>query len=123
MSKIFTHQELCEIAELWLKKDMKCCIALNNASGLKENPDAIGWRFTYGNLNKEGSLSITASNLSKPAFPSSYGITATMCTLKLPFLQRFNMSEIDIAFIYIKIVAFTFSTDIVNNFCSDICFA
>ena len=53
MSKIFTHQELCEIAELWLKKDMKCCIALNNASGLKENPDAIGWRFTYGNLNKE----------------------------------------------------------------------
>ena len=56
MSKIFTHQELCEIAELWLKKDMKCCIALNNASGLKENPDAIGWRFTYGNLNKEGSF-------------------------------------------------------------------
>ena len=35
---------------------MKCCIALNNASGFSFNPDAIGWRFTYGNLNKEGSF-------------------------------------------------------------------
>lgn len=47
MEKI-THRELCLLAAKWLKKDLRCTISIHEPKGIKENPDAIGWRFVWG---------------------------------------------------------------------------
>lgn len=54
----YTHKELCVISAAWLKKTLRCTISINEPKGIKENPDAIGWKFTYGNSVKEGSILI-----------------------------------------------------------------
>lgn len=56
MSSPFTHKELCIIAAKWLKNTLKCTISINEPKGIRENPDAIGWKFTYGTTAKEGSI-------------------------------------------------------------------
>lgn len=56
MTSPFTHKELCIIAATWLKNTLKCTISINEPKGIKENPDAIGWKFTYGTTAKEGSI-------------------------------------------------------------------
>lgn len=57
MEKI-THRELCLLAAKWLKKDLRCTISIHEPKGIKENPDAIGWRFVWGNAANEGSILI-----------------------------------------------------------------
>lgn len=55
MDKI-THRELCELAAKWLKKDLRCTISIHEPKGISENPDAIGWRYSWGNAANEGSI-------------------------------------------------------------------
>lgn len=51
-----THRELCLLAAKWLKKDLRCTISIHEPKGIKENPDAIGWRYSWGNAANEGSV-------------------------------------------------------------------
>lgn len=57
MEKI-THRELCELASKWLKKECRCTISIHEPKGISENPDAIGWRYSWGNASNEGSILI-----------------------------------------------------------------
>ncbi len=43
-----THRELCILGSDWLKKALRCTISIYEPKGIKENPDAIGWRYSYG---------------------------------------------------------------------------
>lgn len=51
-----THRELCLLAAKWLKKDLRCTISIHEPKGIKENPDAIGWRYSWGGAANEGSV-------------------------------------------------------------------
>lgn len=56
MSDKISHRELCILASKWLKKECRCTVAIFEPRGIKENPDAIGWRYTWGNAVNEGSV-------------------------------------------------------------------
>ena len=51
-----THRELCEISAKILKTKLKCTVSIHEPKGLKENPDAIGWRYGWGLCEYEGSI-------------------------------------------------------------------
>lgn len=51
-----THRELCILGSEWLKKSLRCTISIYEPKGIKENPDAIGWRYSYGGARYEGSV-------------------------------------------------------------------
>jgi len=51
-----SHRDLCIIASEWLKKSLRCTISIYEPKGIKENPDAIGWRYGYGGCAYEGSI-------------------------------------------------------------------
>ena len=51
-----THRELCILGSDWLKKALRCTISIYEPKGIKENPDAIGWRYSYGGARYEGSI-------------------------------------------------------------------
>lgn len=53
-----SHRELCEIGAKILKTKLKCTVSIHEPKGLKENPDAIGWRYGWGLCEYEGSILI-----------------------------------------------------------------
>jgi hypothetical protein len=55
-----THRELCEIGSKILKTKLKCTVSIHEPKGIKENPDAIGWRYGYGGVEYEGSILLEA---------------------------------------------------------------
>lgn len=55
-----SHKELCEIGAKILKTKLKCTVSIHEPRGLKENPDAIGWRYGWGMCEYEGSILIEA---------------------------------------------------------------
>lgn len=56
MTEKITHRELCLLASAWLKKGLKCTVSIHEPKGIKENPDAIGWRYSWGGASYEGSM-------------------------------------------------------------------
>ncbi len=56
MNDKISHRELCILASKWLKKECRCTVAIFEPKGIKENPDAIGWRYSWGNASNEGSV-------------------------------------------------------------------
>lgn len=53
-----THRELCLLGAKWLKKECRCTIAIHDPKGIRENPDTIGWRYSWGGYSNEGSILI-----------------------------------------------------------------
>ncbi len=53
-----SHKELCELGAKILKTKLKCTVSIHEPKGLKENPDAIGWRYGWGLCEYEGSILI-----------------------------------------------------------------
>lgn len=53
----YSHRDLCLIAHKILKTKLKATIAIYEPKGIKENPDAIGWKYING-TRYEGSILI-----------------------------------------------------------------
>lgn len=55
-----THKELCIIGAKILKTKFKCTVSINECVSLKENPDVLGFRYSYGYGDYEGSILLEA---------------------------------------------------------------
>lgn len=64
------HKELCLIGSKILKTKLGCTVSISEPSGIKENPDAIGWRYTYGG-ESDGSILIEAK-MSRSDFKADF---------------------------------------------------
>lgn len=74
------HKELCEIGAKILKTKFKCTVSIHEPRGLKENPDAIGWRYGWGMCEYEGSILLEAKTSRadfKKDFKKAFRITPT----------------------------------------------